>query len=79
MAEDDREFRLAAYRRGADMGQATTRAKFLWELKAKHLMAVHLSGSARSEGVPSDYWDARADAFLQLIEWVERDDCGWWA
>lgn len=53
--------------------------RMLWLLRRKHRTAVCLAGWATKDGLPSDYWDARADAFAQVIEELEGAGRGnWW-
>lgn len=77
---EDKEHRLAAWRRGADAGSQATRGNLLRRLGAKLYTAQSLAHWATADGVPSDYWDARADAFAQMIEELEGAGRGnWWS
>jgi hypothetical protein len=78
--EATREFRQGAFRRGADLGVQVTRSQFIRVLRNRHGIAVHLAQWATADGLPSDYWDARADAFAQVIEELEGVGRGnWWS
>lgn len=78
--EATREFRQGAFRRGADLGVQVTRGQFIRALRERHLRAAFLARWATADGLPSDYWDARADAFAQVIEELEgREGRGWWS
>ena len=78
--ERGREFRQGAFRRGADLGVQVTRSQLIRVLRNRHGIAVFLAQWATADGLPSDYWDARADAFAQVIEELEGEGRGnWWS
>lgn len=77
--EGDKEFRLAAWQRGADTGRRVAQGQMLRLLKEKLHATQFLAKWATADGLPSDFWDARAAAYADMIGELEgREGRGWW-